>query len=89
MRKALSVVFVAGLAISAFGQTNDGGDRKAIMTGTAVALGPNTFRLTHGLMTLADGTVITADDAIVSRNGREIELRGTVHVKWPDPGISR
>jgi hypothetical protein len=85
MRKRLLSVLVLGLAFSAFAQTKDQKPQFRVAAATRQAE-PGGVRFAQRVhITLADGTVVTADEAFMPSSTREVELHGNVRMKFPSP----
>jgi hypothetical protein len=81
------LVLVLEFAVSPFAQTKDQSRPQFRVAAAARQAEPGGVRFSqHVHITLADGTVVTADEAFMPSSTREVELRGNVRLKFPPAG---
>jgi hypothetical protein len=86
VRKLLLSVLVLGLAFSAFAQTKDQSRPQWRVVAATRQAQPGGVRFSQRVhITLADGTVVTADEAFMPSSSPEVELRGNVRMKFRSP----
>jgi hypothetical protein len=86
VRKRLMSVLVLGLAFSAFTQTKDQSRPQFRVAAATRQAEPGGVRFSQRVhITLADGTVVTADEAFMPSSTLEVELHGNVRMKFPSP----
>jgi lipopolysaccharide assembly outer membrane protein LptD (OstA) len=86
MRKILMAVLILGLTITAFAQTHEKVQSSTPLTISAGKwqMDGESIQLTGKVsFKLQDGTVVTADEAVINSATRQTELRGNVHMTVP------